>query len=457
MPSNNDSDTAAVGDEDRRGPDAGADGDAAGERADGGDDRGPASKAEGAKRRGPAESDDPADSDSSADGDANVDLSDILSDLTDPEKASARKQSDDAKADDGGEEREDDDEERDDDAADDEDDASSEPEDEGDDEDGDDATAKDEADEATDDAEDKDAEDDDAKSELTEAELKRLPKRTREEIQRLVKLKPAARFGADVAEAAKAGGYANEKTLFFWLQTGGIVNKAPPEKAVDHLLGIALNVHTKGQAAKLPPAERATLLRKLADRIHPAPPPRVVTLPEDLTEAVSSEAISKEEAELIAVRRLEKADAKKRKEQGDDERPPAREERADDQPDEAQAETERERREAIVETRAGVKAALKVYKEFALKFPRDWKRLYPEIVKRVKARVERTHPADFAEMVRDQCDVVVNRRRAAPRTPPKSPPGGKRAPTRPADESGSISDDDLLAMTIGEKEFPKYG
>lgn len=402
--------------------------DTAGSSSNGAETTDPESKAAGGKNRDQAKKTKPdtADTDSETD---DVDLADTLALLTDPPDEKGEKEAKDQET--SKETAEDDqatDGEDDNDVADDD--------------------SKDDA-EDTDDADDSDeekqgeetAEDDPDK--LTDTEQRALSKGARKKLERLLKLKPAARFGEDIASLAHQGKFSDEASIAQWIKTGGLVNTATPEKAAEHLVTMALNVQTQGKASRLPPAERAALLRSMADKISPSPKPRAFALPDDLQTLVSDEALSKEDAEVLALRRLdveEKAKAKSRQAESEE----SEESEAVDAPAESTGPTK-------VEYDQGINEAKKVYGELQAKYPSDWPRLSKMIVDRVRARSERTHPLDFAALVRDQADVVIAKLRPATKTPPKSPAPTKRSPSR----SEETTDDDLLAMTIGEKPFPK--
>jgi hypothetical protein len=405
--------------------------DTAGGAGDGASDRDPVTKAAGGERRDPAKRASPGDNarddDTTSDDHASVDLGDVLDDLVNPpeerEETKAEADVEEAETGDDGDEEGDDDQV-----------SETEADDEGTDA---------EKDEAKDDGEKPEADAEADPDDLTEEERKRLPKKVNRQLDRLLKskreLKEAADLGADIERRAIKG-FPKLETLQTWIDTGVFIQTAPEDQALERLVDLALTVRTGSDAKKLPPEERARHLRELADRIAPAPGPKVITLPDELREAVEAKVMSQEEAEGIA---LTRQSAKEAKAQPPAKKPPAEPQREEQPQGPTRAEFERGVTEAKVE-----------YRKLAAKYGPDWKRLEKDVVARVKERAHTVHPSAFAQLVRDQADIVLAKRRPASKAPPKSPAPSKRGPA-PEAKADDMTDDDLLAMTIGEKEFPK--
>lgn len=277
--------------------------------------------------------------------------------------------------------------------------------------------------------------------EPTEAERRALSKTANKRLDKLLELRRPAHFGEAVRAAAEANGF-DGPMLRHWIETGGKVNKAQPEEAAQHLVDLAVTIRAGGpeKAKSLPPAEKARLLREMADKLSPLPrtEPEVITLPPELRDAVDAGTLEEEEAKQLAKARADKAKPKQ---------PPAKPE------EKAPAKTEeRDQGEKPWFTEAehakGLEEAQKEFSKAAAKHGPDWKRISSEVIERVKARSAQIHPKAYAQLVRDQIDFVLAKRTKPAKTPPRSPvPSGSGKP----EQKGEMNDEELLDFVINPK------
>jgi len=336
------------------------------------------------------------------------------------------------------------------------------PEEQQDDQDGDDAKGeKPEAEKAEDDKGEDDGEKgdkpDEPYSELvpTDAERRALSKTANKRLDKLLELRHPARFGELVATAAVKNGFVEPgeegaepkldgHALRHWLETGGKVNTAPPDEAAMHLAELVINVRAGGpeKAKALPAAERARLLREMADRIAPAPPapePEVITLPAELQDAVDAGTLDADEAKQLARARAEKAKAKQ----------PGAAKEAEKAPEKPAKEQDQAKTWfSADEHQKGLDAAMAEYRKAAAKYPQDWKRFSKEVVARVTKLAPDVHPRAYAQLVRDSIEIVIAKRVTPTKAPPRSP-GPTQAP--PAKKGEEMTDDDLLDLTINPR------
>jgi|SRR6478609_3489633 len=202
---------------------------------------------------------------------------------------------------------------------------------------------------------------------------------------------------------------------------------------------IAALVEQERQLNSLPPEQAAAYLRALADKVSPLPPPPPpIELPNDLKEAVTAEIMSKEEAEIIARKRLS-------------ETPEARAKAAQEK---AKAD---ERAQAEQQKAAAAKAAQteaqKIYaeigtkgKEYLARWPSDWPAASKKILAEVKEYGVMSPQATKKLVLEKMAAVAAKLQAAKPARPSTTVKPSVSSPTtqrRPANKE--LTDDELLA------------
>lgn len=255
---------------------------------------------------------------------------------------------------------------------------------------------------------------------LTETERKNVSKAVVKKLERVLRdrseLRRPAAFGKSIAEKAAKARFDNA-SFQGWVDTGCELNTLPHDQAAAKLADIAINVANGGaeKAKGLTAVQRADSLRKLADRIAPAPKPaaqstepQFLLMPQDLADLVASEAMQPEEAQALALQRHRKAN------------PPKQPEKAAEVEAERKPEQTPPRADGVTpaEVGQGKAAAEAEWARLAKVHGDNFKAIEKGVLARIVARADTTHPRGFVRLVQDSVAAELAARRVQLKKPP---------------------------------------
>lgn len=230
-------------------------------------------------------------------------------------------------------------------------------------------------------------------------------------------LKPRAKIADDIAKHIGEAGI-DGKGLYNLVEMVRAVNTAKStEDAAMPFLEEALAVRTEGKARTMSAADKARVLREMADRLSPAP--KKAELPADLAALVETGALKPEQAQLLA-------DTEARGKQPE----PTPEPRAE-QP---------RPRFSPEDIDRGASEVVKVEREMRAKYPQEFSRWLAEIREETDT-IRELPPAKWAAQVRKEFDLRIARRAPAkvPTKSPKPSGAGTKPPGKPNERDAVLA------------------
>lgn len=259
---------------------------------------------------------------------------------------------------------------------------------------------------------------------LTETERKNVSKAVVKKLERVLKdrseLRQPAAFGKEMADMAAKAKF-DGPSFRGWVQTGCELNALPRDQAAEKLAAIAVTVLAGGEdsAKAMTPVQRADSLRKLAERIAPAPKPaatnaepQFIFMPQDLSDLVATEAMKPEEAQMLAIQRHRRENGKAaanapKPEPEREATPPAPK---PPEPDRADGVTMAE----VAEGRAKAEAE---WARLSTVHGDKFKAIQKGVLARIKERADTTHPKGFVRLVQDAVSAELAARRMTLKKP----------------------------------------
>ncbi len=221
--------------------------------------------------------------------------------------------------------------------------------------------------------------------------------------QEVEALKPAKTFADNVIQDLLDAGLASKKADGK-LDYKGFINLLATER------------HLRNKK----PAEIAAHYRKLADHIDPSSRP--VTLATDLADQVTSQILSKEEAEHIQRLRDEKAN------------PPAKDDHIDEDPEEVEQETARVREERLQARQKAEDVALgeisTVFKGYETRYGDQWPAIKKTVLENLRPLVKEASPKLWKQLAEKEIKLVLAEKRTPLKVPAKNPPAQGNPPRK---------------------------
>jgi hypothetical protein len=204
---------------------------------------------------------------------------------------------------------------------------------------------------------------------------------------------------------------------------------------------IAALVDQERMLASMPPDKAAAYLRAWADKVSPLPPPPPpIDLPKDLEESVEAQILSKDEAEIIARKRLSEtpeARAKAAQEKAKADERALADQQKNAQANAAKAEVQK------VHAEIGAKG-----KEYATRWPADWPKVTQKIVAEMKDYGPLTPAATKKIVLKLMADAAAKLQAAKPTRPATGLKPATSSPNgqKPRPSPGKVmTDDEVLA------------